>query len=69
VAGASVGLLAAGVLSDELGGLGRALPFLALGPAVVVVLVLTLFPETANRELEDLNPEDPRLARPPPSAS
>jgi hypothetical protein len=25
---------------------------------VVGVMVLTLFPETAKRELEDLNPED-----------
>jgi MFS family permease len=69
VTGASVGLLAAGFLSDELGGLGRALPLLAVGPALVVVLVLTLFPETANRELEDLNPEDPRLGRVSPPAS
>ena len=68
VGGSAAGLVAAGVLSDELGGLGRALPLLAIGPAIVVVLVLTLYPETANRELEDLNPEDPRLGRtgPPP---
>ena len=57
-AGSSLGLLAAGALSDGLGSLGRALAVLSLGPAVLVALVLTLYPETARRELEDLNPED-----------
>jgi hypothetical protein len=31
---------------------------LAIGPALLVVLVLTSYPETAHRELEELNPED-----------
>jgi hypothetical protein len=31
---------------------------LSFGPAVVALLVLTRYPETARRELEDLNPED-----------
>jgi MFS family permease len=59
VAGSGVGLLAAGLLSDRLGGLGPALTCLAIGPAVLVVLVLAAYPETAHRELEELNPEDP----------
>lgn len=58
VAGSSTGLLLAGWMADRLGGLGPAMAVLAIGPAVLVVLVLTLFPETAGRELEDLNPED-----------
>lgn len=58
VLGASIGLLTAGVLSDELGGLARALAVLAVGPAVLAVLVLRRYPETARLELEDLNPED-----------
>jgi len=58
VAGSSVGLLLAGWMADRLGGLGQAMAVLAIGPAVLVVLVLALFPETAGRELEDLNPED-----------
>jgi MFS family permease len=58
VLGAATGVLAAGVLSDELGGLGRAMLILAVGPLAVAVLVLTKFPETAHRELEELNPED-----------
>ena len=56
--GAVIGLLAAGLLSDALGGLGRALAVLAAGPLLLGVLVLTLYPETAAKELEDLNPED-----------
>ncbi|MBW3573876.1 MAG: MFS transporter [Actinobacteria bacterium] len=62
VAGSVVGLLAAGVLAERLGGLGPALGVLALGPAVLVVLVLLAYPETAQRELEELNPEDRALA-------
>ena len=58
VLGASAGLLAAGSLSDRFGGLGPALSLLAIGPAVLVVLVLVAYPETAHRELEDINPED-----------
>jgi len=69
-AGAVIGLLAAGLLSSRLGGLGPALAVLATGPLLLGVLVLTLYPETAARELEDLNPEDrdgpPSLAPPPP---
>ena len=59
VAGSALGLLIAGWLSDRLGGeLGPALALLAIGPLSVAALVLLRFPETAGRELEDLNPED-----------
>ena len=58
VLGASTGLLVAGTLSDRFDGLGPALSILALGPLVLVVLVLVAYPETAHRELEDINPED-----------
>ncbi len=59
VAGSATGLLAAGWLSDELGGrVGPALALLAAGPLAVAVLVCWKFPETAGAELEDLNPED-----------
>jgi MFS family permease len=66
VLGAATGVLAAGFLSDGLGGLGRAISILAIGPIIVAVLVLTKFPETAHRELEEINPED-APATPPPS--
>jgi MFS family permease len=58
VIGAAVGLLVAGILSDGLGSLGRALGVLAIGPALLAVLVLTRYPETAGLELEEINPED-----------
>jgi len=58
VFGAAAGLLLAGELSDAFGGLGRAMTILAVAPVGVAVLVLTRFPETAHRELEELNPED-----------
>ena len=59
--GGVLGLLAAGYLSTQLGSLGPALAVLAIGPAVLAVLVLVAYPETAHRELEDLNPEDAPL--------
>jgi len=65
-AGAVIGLLAAGLLSERLGGLGPALAVLAVGPLLLGVLVLTLYPETAARELEDLNPEDSDIPTPLP---
>ena len=59
VTGSAAGLLATGWLSDALGGrLGPALALMAVGPLAVAVLVVTKFPETAGRVLEDLNPED-----------
>ncbi len=59
VTGSAVGLFTAGWLSDQLGGrLGPALALLAIGPLIVAGLVLVKFPETAGRELEDLNPQD-----------
>ncbi len=58
VAGSSTGLLIAGWLADRMGGLGPAIAILAVGPAILVVLILAFYPETAHRELEDLNPSD-----------
>ncbi len=59
VAGSAIGLLLAGVLSDRMGGnVAPVLALLAVAPLIVAGLVLTLYPETAATELEDLNPED-----------
>lgn len=58
VTGSVIGLLVAGYLSDRWGGLGPALAVLSVGPALMAVLVLVAYPETAHRALEDLNPED-----------
>ncbi|WP_426571752.1 MFS transporter [Aquihabitans sp. McL0605] len=58
VGGSSIGLILAGRLDTHFGGLGPGMAVLALGPIIVAVLVLTLYPETAHVELEVLNPED-----------
>lgn len=56
--GGIVGIVAVGQLADAGSSYGSALSVMALGQLVVVVLVLTKFPETAHRSLEALNPED-----------
>jgi MFS family permease len=56
--GSSVGLLATGELLDAGWGFASIMPLLAIGPALVILAVLTLYPETARTELEDINPED-----------
>jgi MFS family permease len=56
--GSAAGLLAAGFAADAVGRVGPAIAWLAVGPLLVVVLVLARYPETARRTLEELNPED-----------
>jgi MFS family permease len=56
--GSVIGLVLAGYLIDRLDSFGLALGLLAIGPLIMAVVVLAYFPETAWRELEDLNPED-----------
>ncbi len=58
VAGSSVGLLVVGVVADRTGHLGNGMAIVLAGPLLVALLVWVAFPETARRELEDLNPED-----------
>jgi MFS family permease len=58
LAGSAAGLLAAGFAADVVGRLGPPIVWLAVGPLLVVVLVLARYPETARRTLEELNPED-----------
>ncbi len=59
--GSAIGLTGAGVMSDRFGTIGPAMAVLSVGPMLLAVLVLVAYPETARRQLEDLNPED----RPP----
>jgi MFS family permease len=67
--GSVVGLVAAGRLHESLGSFGSALGVLAVAPLVMAAIVLALFPETARRELEDLNPEDRDRPAPDPGAA
>jgi MFS family permease len=62
--GSVIGLVGVGLLSSTLGHFGPAFALVAVGPAMLVVLVLVAFPETAKRELEDINPEDQHAALP-----
>lgn len=57
VCGSVVGLLLAGALSDRWS-LGPAIAVLAVAPLLATLLLLPRYPETAHRELEELNPED-----------
>ncbi|MDQ6727279.1 MAG: MFS transporter [Actinomycetota bacterium] len=56
--GSAAGLILCGVLSDRLGTIGPGMAVVSAGPLLLAVLVLAAYPETAGRELEDLNPED-----------
>jgi MFS family permease len=62
--GGSAGLVVAGSAIDAGSGYGTVMWWLALGPIAVSALVLAAFPETAMRELEELNA--PEGARPTP---
>jgi MFS family permease len=64
MAGSVMGLVAAGRLEEALGSFGSALAVLAVAPLAMAAVVLALFPETARRELEDLNPEDRAVGEP-----
>jgi MFS family permease len=58
MAGSVVGLLAAGRMADAFGSFAPTMAILAAAPLAMAVVIIKLFPETAHRELEDLNPED-----------
>ena len=58
VLGSALGLIVVGTLSDRAGGIGAAMPVVAIGPALLAVLIVVAYPETAHHSLEELNPED-----------
>ncbi len=68
VIGGVIGLKFAGILAgpDFFDSYTTPMTLLGIGPALLVIVVLLFYPETANRELEDLNPED---VAPPTSAA
>lgn len=58
VLGSSAGLLAAGALSDTLGGLGNAIALLGLAPIIAAVFFLPRLPESSGRELDEVSPSE-----------
>jgi MFS family permease len=60
VLGSVTGLTVAGRIADR-SSLGAALAVLSVGPLLLAILVLRRFPETAQLELEELNPADAPL--------
>lgn len=62
--GSALGLILCGVMADRFGRIGPAMSILSVGPLLLAVLVMAAYPETAGKELEDLNPEDRPAASP-----
>lgn len=58
VAGSAIGLVVVGALVDGGRSYGEAFAWVAAAPLAAVVVILAAFPETAHRELEEINPED-----------
>jgi MFS family permease len=56
--GGIAGLVSTGWLLDADWSYGTVMGLMGIGQLVVTVLVVAAYPETAHRELEDLNPED-----------
>ena len=56
--GGSIGLISGGVMVDHGLSYGNMMAILAIGPLLVGLIVLASYPETAHRELEELNPQD-----------
>lgn len=56
--GGSLSLLLTGALLNSGLSYGTVMLGLVVGPAIVSIIVLTTYPETAHRELEELNPQD-----------
>lgn len=67
--GGVLGLLAVGALGGHFGSLGPALAALAVGPLLLVVLLIVAYPETAGIALEDLapSPRGPTPHKPAPN--
>jgi MFS family permease len=57
VTGSVIGLQLVGRLSERWDAFGPALAVAAVGPAILVVMIITLYPETANLTLEEINDE------------
>jgi len=57
VAGSVIGLQLVGRLAERWDAFGPALAVAMIGPILLTILILTLYPETANKTLEEINDE------------
>jgi MFS family permease len=55
--GGSIGLLLSGRLLDLGWSYGTTMAVMAIGQVVAVVIIVSRYPETAHRDLDELNPE------------
>ena len=58
VAGGALGLLLVGQLAERWDSFGQVFAIFSVAPLAVIALVFFMFPETARKELETLNPAD-----------
>ena len=58
VAGGALGLLLVGQLAERWDSFGQVFTIVSAAPILVIALVFFMFPETARKELETLNPTD-----------
>jgi MFS family permease len=58
VIGSATGLILAGTLADELGGLGRTIALCGLAPLVAAIFLAPRLPESAHRRLDDVSPPE-----------
>jgi MFS family permease len=58
VLGSALGLVLAGRLSDEVGGLGNAIALCGIAPLIAAVFLVPRLPEAAGRKLDDVSPSE-----------
>jgi MFS family permease len=63
VSGSATGLLIVGALAVRWDNLGQAVAVTAPAAVITAAVILLLYPETAQKELEEFNPGDQRLPR------
>lgn len=61
VAGSALGLVIVGRLSVRWDDLGSAVGVMVFAPLLVAIVIIVAYPETADRELEEFNPNDPAI--------
>lgn len=62
VAGSAIGLVVVGQLSVRWDDLGSAVGVMVFAPLLVAILIVIAYPETAQKELEEFNPADPKIS-------